>query len=117
MTKAIKYCEIYSDKICDNCNECNICDLDPNKLCDSCGKCIDLAEGIDYMEVDIDGVFDEDWEADEYITEESPSRAQFEESGEVEELEFDYIEDIPELKKEYDKKIYEILTGSNKIKQ
>ena len=114
MTKTIKYCEIYSDKICDNCNECNICDLDPNKLCDSCGKCIDLPEGTDYMEVDIDGVFDEDLEAEEYITEESPSEVQYDESGEEEEFEFEYIEDIPELKKEYDEKIYEILTGNKK---
>jgi hypothetical protein len=64
------------------------------------------------MEVDIDGVFDEDWEAEEYITEESPSEAQYEENEEEEEFEFEYIEDIPELKKEYDEKIYEILTGN-----
>jgi hypothetical protein len=116
MAKAIKYCEIYSGKVCDNCNECNICDLDPNKLCDSCGKCIGLTEGTDYLEVNIDGILDEDWEAEEYITEEESLGAQYDESEEVEEFEFDYIEDIPELKKEYDKKIDEILHGKKKEK-
>lgn len=116
MTKAVKYCEIYEGKICDNCNECNICDLDPNKLCDSCGKCIGLEDGKDYAELNIDGVFDEEWEAEEYMADKEELDQVYDEDDQNEEFEYEFIEDIPELKKEYDEKIYEILTGKNKNK-
>lgn len=109
MAKAIKYCEIHPDKVCDNCNECNICDLDPNKICDNCGKCIGLTGDTDYLEVDVDGVIDEEWEAEEYLSEEWPVGSFDNENDEVQDHEFDYIEDIPELKQEYDEKIYKIL--------
>jgi hypothetical protein len=105
MAKTIKYCELDENKICDDCNQCNICDLDDTKTCDSCGKCIDMEDGKDYIEVDIDGVFDENEEAEEYISD-MPTTSN--EAG-VEYFEYDYIEDIPELKNEYDQKIFEIL--------
>lgn len=118
MTKKIKYCELHSGKICDDCNECNVCDLDPSKLCDDCGKCIGLEDGKDYVELNIDGIFDEEWEAEEYITEEEPLDASYDDydNGETQEFEYEFIEDIPELKKEYDEKIYEILYGKEKHK-
>lgn len=116
MTKAIKYCELHEGKICDGCNECNICDLDPNKLCDSCGKCIGLIDGQEYADLNIDGVFDEEWEAEEYLPEEEPMDRLYDENEESQEFEYDFIEDIPELKKEYDEKIYEIMHGKNKHK-
>jgi hypothetical protein len=37
-------CELYDNKICDGCGECEICDLDPNKICDNCGKCLDIKD-------------------------------------------------------------------------
>lgn len=114
MTKEIKYCEIYDGKICDDCNECNICDLDPSKLCDSCGKCIGLEDGKDYAELNIDGVFDEEWEAEDYITEGEPIDSIYDDNEETQNYEYEFIEDIPELKKEYDEKIYEILYGKKK---
>lgn len=61
-----KNCEIYEDKICDNCGDCEICDLDPNKKCDNCGKCI---EGFDYTGIQVDDLvmdFDDKETADEY---------------------------------------------------
>lgn len=113
MKESIKYCELNEDKICDNCNECNICDLDPNKLCDSCGKCIGLEGDSDYLEIDIDGVFDDEYEADEYIMDDKILNIKNNDSDE-EGVVIEYIEDIPELKSEYDKKISEILHGKNK---
>lgn len=109
MKGSIKYCEIHEDKICDNCNECNICDLDPKKLCDSCGKCIGLEGDADFLEVDIDGIFDDEYEADDYITEDKVLNQNA--SSDEDDVIIEYIEDIPELKSEYDRKINEILNG------
>lgn len=105
MAHTIKYCELDKNKICDDCNQCNICDLDDTKICDSCGKCLGIEDDKDYIEVDIDGVFDESEEAEEYISDIPTTSSR---DG-VEYFEFDYIEDIPELKKEYDQKIFDIL--------
>ncbi len=37
-----KMCVLDTEKICNDCGECNRCDLDDNKICDNCGKCIGL---------------------------------------------------------------------------
>lgn len=115
MNKEIKYCELDPNKVCDNCNKCNICDLDPNKLCDSCGKCIDM-EDSDYTEIKLEGIIEEGLDPEDYIIEDiSPEdleKWKAYEKEEDNECQWEYIEDIPELKEEYDKKIEEILTGN-----
>ncbi len=35
-----KDCILY-DRKCIDCGECNYCELDSNKVCDNCGKCIE----------------------------------------------------------------------------
>lgn len=101
-----KYCELDSSKLCDNCNKCNLCDLDPRKICDSCGKCLDLNDN-DYIEIKINGLFEnEEEDAEEYIEEETSIVKTQEENESSDWL---YIEDIPELKEKYDKQIEEIL--------
>lgn len=115
MSKSIKHCELDPNKICNDCNECNICDLDPTKLCDSCGKCLEL-EGMDYREITIDGIADED-DVEDYISEiddvfvDEKLQKIFDDNCD-EDIQIEYIEDIPELKKEYDKKIDDILKGN-----
>lgn len=47
-------CELYDDKLCDGCGECDRCDLDPNKTCDNCGKCLDIK---DFASIKIDKIF------------------------------------------------------------
>lgn len=47
-------CELYDDRVCVGCGECEICDLDPNKTCDNCGKCLEIK---DYASIRIDGVY------------------------------------------------------------
>lgn len=105
-----KICILDSNKICDNCNKCNICDLDSNKICDNCGKCITYDK--DYVEIKIDGIVDSEDELDEYIYDET-DEIEFDDEYELNKddvfSECLYIEDIPELKKEYDEKINKIL--------
>ena len=40
----MKYCVIDSEKICDNCGDCERCELDPNKICDNCCKCLEISD-------------------------------------------------------------------------
>jgi hypothetical protein len=117
MQEPIKYCELDPNKVCDNCNECNICDLDPNKLCDSCGKCLEADYG-DYNELKLDGVIDDETEIDEYVydaeIEEKCDTDNWDDKTESDGIKIEYIEDIPELKKEYDKILESILNGTFK---
>ena len=106
MSSNIKYCELDPEKICDGCNKCNMCDIDPNKVCDSCGKClgIDMA---DYKEVLVDGVVENNAEVDDYLYDEVKSKDNgYDLKGDSN---IEYIEDIPELKKEYERKLNEIM--------
>lgn len=111
MEKDIKRCDLNPDKICDNCNECNICDLDPNKLCDSCGKCLNIDDR-DFLDIEVDDVevLEEDYNISKEIDAEEIEKWEkvLKESND-DEIQLEYIEDIPELKEEYDKKIAEIL--------
>lgn len=38
-----KECILY-ERICIQCNECDMCDLDPQVECTSCGKCLESEE-------------------------------------------------------------------------
>jgi hypothetical protein len=51
------FCILDENKICDNCQECNMCDLNPDKVCDNCGKCIE--DGRDYEIIEIDKIIGE----------------------------------------------------------
>lgn len=111
MEKDLFYCDINPGKTCDNCNECDVCDLDPNKICNSCGKCIGLDES-DYRKVVIEGIIDGEDEVEEYILENDKLTSQSD--AEVKTFsEYDFIEDIPELRDEYEKKVLAILSGKD----
>lgn len=48
----MKKCVLNSNKVCDNCNQCNMCSLDPTKVCDNCFRCLDTDEK-DYIDIPI----------------------------------------------------------------
>jgi hypothetical protein len=104
------YCEFSSDKLCDDCNDCNICDMDSTKICNSCGKCIEF-EGLDYGRVVIEGLVEEQEDLDDYILDDDNLSLGFDSDSILTEG-FEYIEDIPELREEYEKRISEILYGA-----
>lgn len=106
MNSNIKYCELDPGKICDGCGKCNICDLDPNKICDSCGKCLGI-DGVDYKEILIDGVVADKAEIDDHLYDEVKSKDN--ECNIPKDSDLEYIEDNPELKKKYERKLNEYL--------
>lgn len=63
-----KVCILNSNKICDNCGECDRCDLDPNKICNNCGKCLNI-DGFDTRSIKIDDVIDDEDEAKKFEAE------------------------------------------------
>lgn len=86
------------------------CDLDPSKLCNSCGKCLD-DQNEDYKVVRIDGIVKDEkigLDLDEYILEDETLK---DDSENIENQIFDveYLEDIPELNKEYEEKVDKLL--------
>lgn len=92
-------------------NPDNICDLDPRKLCDSCGKCLNM-DNRDYFGIEIEDIdlSEEDYNTDKEIApEEIEKWEKLLNESNADEIQLEYIEDIPELKEEYDKKIAEIL--------
>lgn len=107
----IKLCELDETKECTNCNDCDRCDLNSEKLCDNCMKCLDMDEK-DYKEIIVEGVLDKD-EADDYLYDEVTGKCEL---GDDKDLldPMIFIEDIPELKKEYDEKISSLLTGKGR---
>ncbi|MFZ5354210.1 MAG: hypothetical protein ACOZCL_16025 [Bacillota bacterium] len=48
---------VLTDRICNNCGECEICDLNPKKKCNNCCVCIDSKS--DYKSVYIDEIIDD----------------------------------------------------------
>lgn len=85
----------------------DICDLNIFKTCDSCGECLDL-DKTDFKIIKIEGLAPEGIEIDEYILQdETLSKDEDIESNDL--LKVVYIEDIPKLKEEYDKKLDELL--------
>jgi hypothetical protein len=83
------------------------CDLNNTKLCDSCGECLELNQN-DFRVVRIEGVAPRDFEVDEYILDEE-TLDKIDTIDEDDPLDVEYIEDIPELREEYDKKIDKLL--------
>lgn len=105
MAESIKYCDLNSSKICDDCRECDICDLNSEKFCDSCGMCLNLSD-TGYGEIKIDGILDDDSEVEEYILtkEEFNAMHGMDEQLKAERAgDYEFIEDIPELRSRYEK--------------
>lgn len=96
-------CGTNQNKNYDNYDMSDICDLDNNKICDNCGKCLGI-DSLDYREVMIDGVVDNGLEVDEYILSEDTLDSNLEDYD----PNVEFIEDIPEVKKEYEHKLSEI---------
>lgn len=113
--KKVKMCELDPNKVCDNCNKCNMCDLDPTKICDNCGKCLETSS--DYLEIPIEGICDNEDDAEDYIydvEEECQPLTENDDTSDNDNVEF--IEDIPELKDKYDKILEDILKGKESTK-
>lgn len=96
-----------ANKLLDDFDGDDICDLDPSKICDSCEKCLGL-DVSDYRQVRLDGLIDELSEVEEYLLQDDTFN-DLSDDDIIDSFEVDYIEDIPELKKEFDKKINELL--------
>lgn len=62
-----KMCIFDTQKICDNCRECDICDIDRTKKCNNCGKCLELDEA-EIRAIKIDEIIDNADETMEYET-------------------------------------------------
>lgn len=93
----------------------DICDLEPDKLCDSCGKCLEDAFQ-DYKVVRIDGLLnndDDEIELTDYLLEDETLAVspEVDADQDVDDVmnKIDYIEDIPQIKEEYDRKINQLL--------
>lgn len=96
------------------------CDIYVSKLCDNCGECIGLGSS-DYKVVRIEGILDgekalQEIDIDEYILEDitldkldDSSESDIDLSSDGGSLIVEYIEDIPMLKEEYEKKIDHLL--------
>ena len=88
-------------------NDDDTCDLNISKICDSCGKCLEL-DSVDFKIIRIEGLATEEIEVDDYILQEDTLNK--DENYEENDLfDVEYIEDIPSLKDEYDKKLDELL--------
>jgi hypothetical protein len=83
------------------------CDLNVTKLCDSCGECLELNKN-DFRVVRIEGLAPRDFEVDEYLLDEETLNDD-DNTEESAPLSIEYIEDIPKLREEYDKKIDKLL--------
>jgi hypothetical protein len=85
----------------------DICDLDSTKICNDCMECLGLDHS-DYKIVQIDGLIGDISDVEDYNFEnENISNDTYLELNDT--FEVEYIEDLPELKEEYDKKIDKLL--------
>ena len=53
-----KYCILDSNKLCNDCGECDVCDLDRNKKCNNCNKC--LQGNFDMRGIKIDKIIEDE---------------------------------------------------------
>lgn len=83
-----KMCLFNSNKLCNDCGECNICDLDSSKICDNCGKCLE-ENNDDYREVIVDSI-EEDTMQEELVLD---VRDEFDDNSDP----VEYIEDVTGL--------------------
>lgn len=86
----VKICILNPNKVCDNCNECNICDLDRNKICDNCGKCLEL-EGIDIRAIKVDEIIQGNEQVPDLWEEEKDHTNE-------DDFVYEFIDDIKDLK-------------------
>lgn len=108
-------CNLYPDKLCSECDECDRCDLDSTKICDSCGDCLGL-NGAEYGEIIIDGILESESEVEEYVLTGEESRRIHRMDSELMKDragDYEFIEDIPELKSKYDKTINSYINKEN----
>ena len=91
----------------------DMCDIYVSKVCDSCGECLGL-NGSDYRVVQIDGILkdgvNDEIDIDEYMLDDTTldKDSDFEQDNVVD-VDYEFIEDIPEVREEYDKKIDTLL--------
>lgn len=90
-----KLCVFNNAKSCSNCGECDVCDLNPKKKCNNCGKCLQL-EGYDIKAIKIEDIFEDNNELNEY--EENDKLHSEINSLSEDEIDWDYIDDIKEVK-------------------
>lgn len=122
-------CIFDSNKVCNDCGDCDRCDLDVNKICDNCGKCIE-PDNTDMRAVRVDEVIDDIDEAkdfeddldtlvDDLDSEGETNTADEDETNEV----WEYIDDIDGLndllndKESFSKFAEEEFPGFIKIKK
>jgi Fe-S-cluster containining protein len=95
----------------------DMCDIYVSKVCDSCGDCLGL-NGSDYRVVQIDGILkdgiNDEIDIDEYMLDDTTLNIdsdfeQGQDNDNIVDVKYEYIEDIPEVKEEYDKKIDTLL--------
>ncbi|MDP4087672.1 MAG: hypothetical protein Q8930_00220 [Bacillota bacterium] len=86
-------CIFSSNKVCDDCGECDRCDLDTSKTCNSCGNCLKTSRN-EYEKVIIDEI--DEVEDDEFLEIEPEKVDEYEEEGSSEEL-LEDIEGLAEL--------------------
>lgn len=90
-----KLCVFDKAKNCNDCGECDICDLNLKKKCNNCGKCLEL-EGYDIKAIKIEDIFEDSKELNEY--EENDKLHKDSNNISEEEIEWDLIDDIKEIK-------------------
>lgn len=90
-----KLCIFNNAKSCSNCGECDVCDLNPKKKCNNCGKCLEM-EGYDIKAIKIEDIFEDNKELNEY--EENDKLHNDINNVSEDEIEWDYIDDIKEIK-------------------
>lgn len=122
----IKKCILNSNKICDNCGECDKCDLDSSKICDNCGRCMEM-ENSDARAVKIDEIIDDLDDFKDYDDEITNPDSEEELTGDISDDTsnevWEYIDDIDGLRDilededKYSKYIEEEFPGFIKLKK
>ncbi|NLZ49048.1 MAG: hypothetical protein GX895_09755 [Clostridiales bacterium] len=111
-----KQCIFHENKICDDCNQCDLCDLDQNKICDNCGKCLEINSN-DYRKVLIEDIYEgDDFEDEDLLIDTEPVETmlfdedyKFLDIEEDQDLNVEFIEDIEGLKELLEEKENKVL--------